>query len=184
MKKYLLISTLILFILFVLTGCITVEENDSTIKFKESLLSNVKVQYVRDETNLLINNNIADILIKQTDTDRVSISLSKEVQGINKDKVHEFLDQINYDIHEENNNIIINSTNYDEIQKEITDLNIDCTIEVPKQITSLNILSKQGNISINGKYNEINVKLSKGNVEINEKKQTSNDFKILEKSSN
>lgn len=182
MRKYLVIRCLILFVLLILTsGCSSGEESDNMVRFKERLLSNVKSQYVRDEINLLVDNNIADIVINQTDTNMVNISLDKEVEGTDEEKVHETFDQINYDIYEEMENIIINSTNYDEVQKEITELNIKCTIEVPKLITTLKIKSKQGNISINGTYNEISVKLVAGNVEINGAKQKKNTFEILEK---
>ncbi|MVX63273.1 hypothetical protein GKZ28_06115 [Clostridium chromiireducens] len=157
------ISAIIIIIItsFTLTSCNNVTDpysHENNIKFFEettpySKEENNEYNYKITNDKLSINSKSNNLNIKKSNTSEIKISMKKIVGGKNEDKLQEALNDIQCSY--ENNTIQIGPIKDD---SSIINSNfVETIINIPESITSLEIISSVGDVSLEGDYNNLKV---------------------------
>lgn len=126
--------------------------------------------YKIDSDIVKIKSNCGNLNIKKDNVDKVKVTIEKHIGGKSEDKLQEALDSINSTL--EDQTININLSN--KYKSSINSVNIETTIIVPKNITSLYIQSSIGNIQLEGNYKSLKLEIENGNISYKGDLQKSN----------
>ncbi|APQ73679.1 hypothetical protein CF055_12095 [Clostridium botulinum] len=161
MNKIIIGFALIIIAALTLTSC----SKKNKIKFDDEI-----VPYTKKETNefsykinndtVRIKSNCGNLKIKKGNVDEVKVTIEKLVGGKSEDKLQEALDSISCTLEDGTINISLSSKD----KSNVSSINIETTIVIPKKISSLNIENNIGNIELEGNYKDLKVQMENGNI--------------------
>lgn len=154
-------SVIIISTIFLFTSCST----ENYMNFSNGISPYSKEEesqysYKINGNKLIINSKTSDLKITQSDTSEIQISMKKAVGGKSEEKLQKALDNIKCTC--ENDVIKIGPENNDNYL--VNSRNIQATISIPNDITSLDITSSVGNVELEGNYDNLKAEMKTGDL--------------------
>ncbi|MBD5644011.1 hypothetical protein HYH96_08890 [Clostridium botulinum] len=161
MNRIIIGFALIIIATLTLTSC----SKKNKIKFDDEI-----APYTKKETNefsykinsdtVRIKSNCGNLNIKKGNVDEVKVTIEKLAGGKSEDKLQEALNSISCTLEDGTINISLSSKD----KSNVSSINIETTIVIPKKISSLNIQNNIGNIELEGNYKDLKVQMENGNI--------------------